>query len=90
MPRGGDLGDLLHSVGLPADALAADGLKAWENALERDYEGLVAKDPESPYRGGRTFAWLKVKQLRGGTPAAASAPLVGGDSSIRACDRDET
>jgi ATP-dependent DNA ligase len=30
--------------------------------LERGYEGLVAKDPASVYVGGRTLAWLKVKQ----------------------------
>lgn len=29
--------------------------------LERGYEGLVAKDESSPYRGGRTLAWLKSK-----------------------------
>ena len=30
--------------------------------VERGYEGLVAKDPQSPYVGGRTLKWLKVKQ----------------------------
>lgn len=30
----------------------------------RGYEGLVAKDPESPYVGGRALKWLKVKQLK--------------------------
>ena len=34
----------------------------WEQVRERDYEGLVAKDDSSPYLGGRTFSWLKVKQ----------------------------
>ena len=29
--------------------------------LHRGYEGLVAKDPESKYVGGRTLKWLKVK-----------------------------
>jgi len=29
--------------------------------LERGYEGPVAKDPQSPYVGGRTLKWLKVK-----------------------------
>ncbi len=38
--------------------LADDGLKG----LERGYEGLVAKDSESPYIGERTLKWLKVKQ----------------------------
>jgi len=31
------------------------------------FEGLVAKDPKSPYTGGRTRLWLKVKR-----PGAAS------------------
>jgi ATP-dependent DNA ligase len=30
--------------------------------FERGYEGLVAKDEASVYVGGRTRAWLKVKQ----------------------------
>jgi len=29
---------------------------------EHGWEGLVAKDPESTYAGGRTLKWLKVKQ----------------------------
>jgi ATP-dependent DNA ligase len=47
---------------LPARRLADDGLEAWEEVLARGYEGLVAKDPASPYVGGRTLKWLKVKQ----------------------------
>ena len=47
---------------LPVRRLADDGLKAWGQVLERGYEGLVAKDPASPYAGGRTLKWLKVKQ----------------------------
>jgi len=46
---------------LPVRRLADDGLKAWQQVLERGYEGLVAKDSTSPYVGGRTLAWLKVK-----------------------------
>ena len=45
----------------PARRLADDGLSAWTEVLERGYEGLVAKDPASPYRSGRTLSWLKVK-----------------------------
>jgi bifunctional non-homologous end joining protein LigD len=47
---------------LPIRRLSDDGLKAWQQVLERGYEGLVAKDPASPYVGGRTLKWLKVKQ----------------------------
>jgi bifunctional non-homologous end joining protein LigD len=46
---------------LPVRRLADDGLKAWQQVLERGYEGLVAKDSASPYRGGRMLSWLKVK-----------------------------
>jgi ATP-dependent DNA ligase len=51
-----------HRLILPARRLADDGLTAWAEVLGRGYEGLVAKDPESPYVGGRTLKWLKVKQ----------------------------
>jgi bifunctional non-homologous end joining protein LigD len=47
---------------LPVRRLADDGLAAWQQVVERGYEGLVAKDPESRYVGGRTLKWLKVKQ----------------------------
>jgi bifunctional non-homologous end joining protein LigD len=42
-------------------APGAERLAAWAQVLERGYEGLVAKDEASLY-GGRTRAWLKVKQ----------------------------
>src|ERR1700687_5110995 len=47
---------------LPVRRLSSDGLKAWEQALHRGYEGLVGKDPESLYVPGRTLRWIKVKQ----------------------------
>ena len=47
---------------LPVRRLADHGLKAWQQVLEHGYEGLVAKDPESRYVGGRSLKWLKVKQ----------------------------
>jgi len=47
---------------LPVRRLAKNGLKAWEEAVARGYEGMVAKDPESRYVPGRTLKWLKVKQ----------------------------
>jgi bifunctional non-homologous end joining protein LigD len=50
-----------RDVLLPARRLADDGPRAWAQVVERGYEGLVAKDAGSPYRGGRTLAWLRVK-----------------------------
>ena len=46
---------------LPVRRLSPSGLEAWKDVLRAGYEGLVAKDPESPYVGGRTMKWLKVK-----------------------------
>lgn len=45
----------------PVRRLAADGLAAWQQVLERGYEGYVAKDEASAYEGGATRWWLKVK-----------------------------
>jgi bifunctional non-homologous end joining protein LigD len=47
---------------LPARRLARNGLEAWSEVERRGYEGLVGKDETSPYVGGRTVSWLKVKQ----------------------------
>ena len=53
-----------QSLLLPARRLAENGLDAWDEVLERGYEGMVGKDEASPYREGRTLSWLKVKQPR--------------------------
>jgi len=37
---------------LPVRRLSPTGLEAWKDVLRAGYEGLVAKDPESPYVGG--------------------------------------
>ena len=51
-----------HTLIFSARRLAANGLEAWAQVVERGYEGLVGKDDASPYRGGRTLSWLKVRQ----------------------------
>ena len=46
--------------------LAPDGLEAaWQQVVERGYDGYVAKDEASVYEGGPTRRWLKVKQRTG-------------------------
>jgi len=47
---------------LAARRLPALGLDAWAEVQRRGYEGLVAKDESSAYRGGLTRSWLKVKR----------------------------
>jgi bifunctional non-homologous end joining protein LigD len=51
-----------HALLFPARRLAPNGLEAWEQVLAAGYEGLVAKDEASSYKGGRTLSWLKVRQ----------------------------
>jgi bifunctional non-homologous end joining protein LigD len=46
---------------LVARRLADNGLKAFETAKSKGYEGLVAKDASSPYVEARSRFWLKVK-----------------------------
>jgi len=46
---------------LLSQRLAANGLKAYEVARRRGYEGLIAKDLTSPYVEGRSGYWVKVK-----------------------------
>ena len=50
-------GDLV----LPVRRLAPNGLDAWAQVLGSGWEGYVAKDEASEYRGGPTRSWLKVK-----------------------------
>ena len=45
----------------PVRRLGPNGLAAWAQVIERGYEGYVAKDEASPYEGGPTRRWLKVK-----------------------------
>ena len=47
---------------LPVRRLAANGLDAWAQVVGNGYEGLVAKDEASVYKGGPTRRRLKVKQ----------------------------
>ena len=59
--RAGGGGRASSICALPVRRLSDDELKTWREVLERGYEGLVAKDPQSRYVGGRTLKWLKVK-----------------------------
>jgi bifunctional non-homologous end joining protein LigD len=55
---------------LVARRLSPNGLEAWEEVKAHGWEGLIAKDEESPYEpGARTKNWIKVKyKVRVGWP----------------------
>lgn len=57
------LEDLIDDVDfvMPCRRLPENGSEAWDIVLERGYEGMVAKDSRSTYRGGPSRAWMKVK-----------------------------
>jgi ATP-dependent DNA ligase len=48
--------------GNPASLAEFDGKDSCREPLWKRRQVLVAKDPTSPYVGGRTLKWLKVKQ----------------------------
>jgi ATP-dependent DNA ligase len=54
-----------HRLIVPARRLADEQFEAWAEVLARGYGGLVSKDDASPYVGGRTLKWLKVRLSRG-------------------------
>lgn len=58
------MSERLALIVLPVPRLSDDGLKAWQQVTERGYEGLVAKDPASPYKPRRTLSWLKGEAAR--------------------------
>lgn len=64
--------------------IAAKGIDAYRIAKRSGYEGLIAKELSSPYVGGRSRFWLKVKARQedefvivGYTPPRGSRPYFG-------------
>jgi len=58
------LAELMAEAGAPlklADHFEGDGSQAAEAACKAGFEGIIAKDRDAPYRGGRGSAWLKIK-----------------------------
>jgi hypothetical protein len=51
-----------HTLIFPGSPSRRERARAWAQAVAPGYDGMVAKDEASPYRGGRTLSWLKVKQ----------------------------
>jgi bifunctional non-homologous end joining protein LigD len=65
------LSDLLgeNDIGLPiiySDHLTGDGQVMFEHAAKLNFEGIVSKRADAPYRSERTEAWLKVKTVQKG------------------------
>ena len=58
---------LLLSEGTPlryVDHFEEDGERLFEQVTRMDLEGIMAKKADSPYRAGRSSAWLKIRVAR--------------------------
>ena len=65
------LKELFDTHGLEAPALYSehvegDGQKLFDAAAKLNYEGIVSKRADAPYRSERTEAWLKIKTIQKG------------------------
>jgi bifunctional non-homologous end joining protein LigD len=59
-----------HGIEAPAlysEHLTGDGQELFEHAAKLNYEGIVSKCADAPYRSERTEAWLKIKTVQRGT-----------------------
>lgn len=45
----------------PSRRLPKNGMTAYDTAMKKQWEGLIAKEEDSPYVEGRSAKWLKVK-----------------------------
>ena len=53
----------LESPALYSEHLTGDGQVLVEHASKLNYEGIVSKRADAPYRSERSEAWLKVKTV---------------------------
>ena len=65
------MSDLLgeNDIGLPviySEHLIGDGQEMFEHAAKLNFEGIVSKKADAPYRSERTEAWVKVKTVMKG------------------------
>jgi bifunctional non-homologous end joining protein LigD len=52
---------------LYSEHLTGDGQEIFEHAAKLNWEGIVSKRADAPYRSERTEAWLKIKAVTKGT-----------------------
>ena len=65
------LSDLLgeNDIGLPviySEHLTGDGQEMFEHAAKLNFEGIVSKNAQAPYRSDRNEGWLKIKTVQQG------------------------
>ena len=58
---------------LYSEHLTGDGQEMFEHAAKLDWEGIISKRADAPYRSERTEAWLKIKAR----PTKGKFPVIG-------------
>ena len=56
----------LEAPALYSEHLLGDGQELFEHAAKLNYEGIVSKRADAPYRSELTEAWLKIKSVHKG------------------------
>jgi bifunctional non-homologous end joining protein LigD len=57
--------DIEHPV-IYSEHLVGDGQTMFEHATKLNFEGIVSKDAQAPYRSDRNEGWLKIKTVQQG------------------------
>jgi bifunctional non-homologous end joining protein LigD len=50
-----------------SEHLTGNGAEMFAHAAKLDWEGIVSKNPDAPYRSDRNEGWLKIKTAKRGT-----------------------
>jgi hypothetical protein len=64
------LENLLAGIEAPiiySEHLVGDGQEMFEHAARLNWEGIISKNADAPYRSDRNEAWLKIKTVQQGT-----------------------
>ena len=61
-----ELTDMLHPPVLYSEHVAGEGQPLFEAAARLNYEGIISKLADAPYRPERTEAWQKIKTIQKG------------------------
>ena len=55
--------DISHPV-VYSEHLTGDGQEMFEHAAKLNFEGIISKRADAPYRSERTEAWVKIKAIQ--------------------------
>ena len=57
-------GDWLHEIKYDGYHLTGDGQEMFEHAAKLNWEGIVSKRADAPYKSERNESWVKIKTVK--------------------------